>query len=372
MTVSIAAVVIIAYALVYFAAAVFVALGELRFRSDRTPQSFPKVSVVLCARNEENNLPRCLDSLSAVDYPQELTEIVMVDDESTDRTNEICARYAQNDSRFHLLSTAGTPRTLIGKQRPLNLGITSSTGEILLGIDADIAVRPDWVRAHVAAFGEGVGIAGGTTRIDPSYGGIFASLQACDLTAKISIAMGCAGHGLPLTIMGNNISFKRDSYDMFGGFAEMKPRIVEDLALMNAVTRTAGQKLGWAAGPSGVADSTPEDKFSVFIEQRRRWLNEAGDMSVIGKLMIGFEFLMTLSLISSIVIARWNPVPLIVTIGSWLAGNLAVIAANPGSTLREVAMLPLMYFFQLYYGIVIGFRNLFGSGKIVWKGREYF
>ncbi len=152
----------------------------------------------------------------------------------------------------------------------------------------------------------------------------------------------------------------------------MKPRIVEDLALMNAVTRTAGQKLGWAAGPSGVADSTPEDKFSVFIEQRRRWLNEAGDMSVIGKLMIGFEFLMTLSLISSIVIARWNPVPLIVTIGSWLAGNLAVIAANPGSTLREVAMLPLMYFFQLYYGIVIGFRNLFGSGKIVWKGREYF
>jgi cellulose synthase/poly-beta-1,6-N-acetylglucosamine synthase-like glycosyltransferase len=147
---------------------------------------------------------------------------------------------------------------------------------------------------------------------------------------------------------------------------------VEDLALMNAVTRTAGQKLGWAAGPSGVADSTPEDKFSVFIEQRRRWLNEAGDMSTIGKLMIGFELFMAVSLVSSILIAHRNPVPLICTVSAWLAGNIVVIAANPGSTFRDVVMIPLFYFFQLFYSIVIGFRNLFGSGKIVWKGREYF
>lgn len=373
MTMCIVITLIIAYACIYLAASLYIAIGERRFRFDRSPHAMPMVSVVLCARNEERNLPRCLDSLAALDYPRELIEIIIVDDESTDRTNEICARYIAADSRFRLISTAGTPRTLIGKQRPLNLGIESSNGEIIFGIDADVAVRPHWILAHVAAFDDKeVGIAGGTTRIDPSYKGLFAALQACDLTAKISIALGCAGHGFPLTIMGNNISFRRSSYDMFGGFTVMKPRIVEDLALMNAVTRKAGQKLGWASGPSGVADSTPEDKFSVFIEQRRRWLNEAGDMSCIGKFMIGLEFLMIVSLISSIIIAHWDPCPLIVNAVVWLTGNVMVIAANPGSTVRDIFMIPLFFFFQLFYATVIAFRNLFGSGKIVWKGREYF
>ena len=364
--------VVIGYSLLYVLVAVVVALGALRFRKPgRLPERLPRVSVVLCARNEEHNIPRCLGSLIAVDYPPEKIEIILVDDESADRTLELFGRYARGDARIKVLSTAGEPRTLIGKQRPLNLGIRESTGEIVLGVDADVAVRPGWVKAHVAAQRGRVAIAGGTTRIDPFSRGLFARMQACDLATKFSIAMGCAGLGFPLTIMGNNISFRRDVYESIGGFGKMKPRIVEDTALMNAVTRDAGYRLGWAAGPDGVADSAPEELFYTFIEQRRRWLNAMNDLSLIPKLLFGIELVMTLMFAVSLLLALHSPAPLLAIIVAWLLGYVVLLAVNSGSTGKDYLFIPVMILFQMYYGMVIGFRNTFGSRTVMWKGREY-
>ncbi len=362
--------VVIAYSFLYVLITLVLAIGELRVRPRPLPKELPRVSVVLCGRNEEKSIRRCLDSLAALDYPPDRLEINVVDDESTDRTLEIYRQYAANDARFRVFSTEGEPRTLIGKQRPLSLGIRESTGEIILGVDADIAVRPGWVKAHVAAYHAGVGVAGGTTRVVAPEGGLFAKLQACDLTAKISVALGCAGLGVPLTIMGNNISFRREAYASFGGFERMKPRIVEDLALMNAITRGAGYRLGWAAGLDGVADSTPETKFGIFIEQRRRWLNEVGDMSLIGRLMLGYEIVMNLVFVLALFLIPVSPIPALIAAVCWLGGYGLILSANPGATLRDFLLVPGMMLFQIYYGIIIVYRNLFGK-KIIWKGREY-
>ena len=362
--------VVVVYSILYVLFTLILAYGELRMKPRTLPDELPRVSVVLCARNEEQIIRRCLDSLAALDYPPDRIELIVVDDESTDRTLDIYRQYAQKDARFRVFSTAGEPRTLIGKQRPLSFGIRESTGEIILGVDADMAMRPGWVKAHVAAYHEGVGVVGGTTRVVPLDGGMFAKLQACDLTAKISVAMGCAGLGIPLTIMGNNISFRRDAYASFGGFERMKPRIVEDLALMNAITRDSGYRLGWTSGIDGVADSTPETKLSTFIEQRRRWLNELGDMSFVGKFMLGYEIVMNLVFLFALFLMPFSLKPVLVATVCWLGGYGILLASNPGATLRDFLLVPCMMLFQIYYGLIIMHRNLFGK-KIIWKGREY-
>ncbi len=361
----------IAYAVFYLLLMLIIATGETRIRRHDIPEKLPSVSVVLCARNEEHNLPRCLSHLAAIRYPGEHTEFNLVDDESSDRTLDIFREYAAKDSRFRVFSTKDEPRTLIGKQRPLNLGIRESAGEIVLVADADVAVRPGWVMAHVSAYENNVGVAGGTTRVDPRGGGFFARLQAAELISKIAVAMGCAGHGIPLTIMGNNISFLRKAYDAVGGFETMKPRIVEDLALMNAITRQAGYRLGWAAGRDGMVDSTPEGKLTTFIEQRRRWLNEVNDMSRIGRATIWIEVAMNAMFFLSIGLAFVTPIPLAVVLAAWLGGYGVVLWANPGATFRDFAYIPLMLIFQLYYTSVIAGRVLSGRKKVIWKGREY-
>ncbi|MHB9030458.1 MAG: glycosyltransferase [Candidatus Latescibacterota bacterium] len=361
----------VAYAFLYFLVTVIITAGELRIRPRALPVTLPTVSVVLCARNEEHNLHRCLDSLSALDYPQEKIEINLIDDESGDRTLDIFWSYAAKDSRFRVYTTKGEPRTLIGKQRPLNMGIRESHGEIIIVVDADIAVRPEWVKAHVAAYGDRVGVVSGTTRIDPRSGGLFARLQASDLITKIAISMGSAGLGIPLTIMGNNISFLRKAYDAFGGFEKIRPHIVEDLALLNAITKGAGYRLGWAAGRDGVVDSTPEGSLAVFIEQRRRWLEEVGDMTIMGKATLGIEIGMNIAFFLSLMLILVTPAPLLVVLTAWFGGYGLVLAANPGATMRAYLHIPIMLIFQLYYTAIIARRRIAGQKKVVWKGREY-
>lgn len=361
----------VVYAFLYFVVTVIVSIGELRIRPRALPAALPTVSLVLCARNEEYNLPRCLDSLAALDYPVEKIEINLIDDESSDRTLDIFRRYAENDTRFRIFTTKGEPYTLIGKQRPLSMGIRESHGDVVFVVDADIAVRPGWVKAHVAAYGDGVGVVGGTTRVDPRNGGLFARLQASDLITKIAISMGSAGLGIPLTIMGNNISFLRRAYDAVGGFEKMRPHIVEDLALMNAITRGAGYRLGWAAGKDGVADSTPEGSLAVFVEQRRRWLEEVGDMTLVGKATLWIEIGMNIAFFLSLLLIPVTPIPLAVILTAWFGGYGLVLAANPGATMRDYIHIPIMLLFQLYYAALIAQRRITGRKKVVWKGREY-
>ncbi len=359
------------YAVGYVIVAAVVASGERRIRSRELPTELPFISVVLCARNEEHNLPRCFTRLSALDYPADKIEIILVDDESSDRTYDLFRKQSYRDSRFRVFSTKNEPRDLIGKQRPLSLGIRESRGEIILVVDADIAVQPEWAKAHVAAYTDNIGIVGGTTRVDPRGAGFFARLQASDLIVKISIAMGAAGLGFPLAVMGNNISFLRKAYDSTGGFERMKPRIVEDVALMNGIIRDAGYRLGWTSGTGGVVESTPEGSTGIFIEQRRRWLNEAWDISLTGKTLIWMEIVMNAAFFVSIFLVPSTVAPLLAVVLFWIGGYWIVLAPNPGAKFRDYLYIPPMLLFQIYYASIIAYRKIRGRATIVWKGREY-
>ncbi|MFA6472409.1 MAG: glycosyltransferase [Candidatus Latescibacterota bacterium] len=362
---------IIIFAIGYILLALFNAIGESLGRPRPLPSVLPRVSAVVCARNEERNVQRCIESLLLLDYPREKIEINVVDDESEDRTLEIFHEYAARDDRVRVHSTAGMSHEVLGKQRPLNLGISCSTGEIVLITDADCAVDPGWVKAHLAAYHKNIGIAGGVTRVDVQGGGLYARVQSSDLIFLISIAMGCAGWGIPVTIMGNNISFRRDAYEAVGGFNNMKPRIVEDMALMNAITRQTSYRLGWAVGKKGVAVSVPESKFNTFIEQRRRWLNEVGDMPFIGKFMLGYGALMHLNFFAALFLTPHTFLPLLLTSVAWYMGLIIVLSKNPGAKFRDIVFIPLMILFQIMYCTAIIFKNIFQHKQVKWKGREY-
>ena len=93
---------------------------------------WPKVSVVVCAYNEERTIQECLTSLAACDYPH--LEVIMCDDGSTDRTLEIARTFP-----FRILDLDHG-----GLSRARNAGIEAATGEIVAFLDADAACDPQW------------------------------------------------------------------------------------------------------------------------------------------------------------------------------------------------------------------------------------
>ncbi len=103
---------------------------------DRTKVSrFPKVSVILPARNERCYIARCLDSLLGQDYPN--FEIIAINDSSTDGTGEIIKAYAANDLRVLHIDASPKPEGWTGKNWACYQGFLQARGELLMFTDAD-------------------------------------------------------------------------------------------------------------------------------------------------------------------------------------------------------------------------------------------
>ena len=95
----------------------------------------PKVSIILPARNEEEFIGKCLDSLENQDYDN--YEIVVIDDSSEDRTKEIILEHAEKSSKIVPVSAKTKPEGWMGKNWACMEGYRQASGELLLFTDAD-------------------------------------------------------------------------------------------------------------------------------------------------------------------------------------------------------------------------------------------
>lgn len=114
------------------------------------PVLWPKVSIVIPARNEERNLEEALRSVLSLDYPN--YELVVLNDRSEDRTGEILERMSRQFPRLRVVHITELPSGWLGKNYALYRGAETSTGELLLFTDADIVMRPDTLRRTVTYF----------------------------------------------------------------------------------------------------------------------------------------------------------------------------------------------------------------------------
>jgi glycosyltransferase involved in cell wall biosynthesis len=107
----------------------------------REGQSFPRVSLIFAARDEQEKLPLAVQTLSAISYPN--LEIIAVDDRSQDKTPAILDDAAQRDARIRVIHVKDLPKGWLGKPHALQKAYEASTGEWLLFTDADVRFAPD-------------------------------------------------------------------------------------------------------------------------------------------------------------------------------------------------------------------------------------
>jgi len=112
------------------------------------PKEWPKVSLVLPARNEGAAVESALLTRLAEDYPN--LELIVVDDRSTDETGAIVDRVAARDPRAQAVHIADLPAGWIGKLNAMQQGAARATGEWLLFSDADVHVAPTALRRAIA------------------------------------------------------------------------------------------------------------------------------------------------------------------------------------------------------------------------------
>lgn len=142
--------------------------SALRTRTVQRGDCEPTVSIIITAYNEERDLAAKLDNTLTLDYPRELTEIIVASDHSRDRTDAIAREFAERGVRLHR-----QPKRL-GKTAAQNAAVEQAHGEILLFSDATSLYRPDVMRAILPSFADPeVGcVAGRLEYVDSSGSGV--------------------------------------------------------------------------------------------------------------------------------------------------------------------------------------------------------
>jgi hypothetical protein len=137
----------------YVVVRVLRAVPRLDRLAPRAPARWPKVSLIVPARNEATELEAALRSKLTVDYPA--LEVVAIDDRSSDDTGRILDRMAREDARIVPLHVTALPEGWLGKLHAMATGVAAASGEFLLLCDADIHLGRDTLRKVVAFAEEG-------------------------------------------------------------------------------------------------------------------------------------------------------------------------------------------------------------------------
>ena len=114
----------------------------------RSLSAIPKVSVLIPARNEQENIGAIISDLHEVQH--EYLEVIVFNDQSTDNTAALVNSFIEKDSRFRLINSDGLPDGWLGKNNACHQLAKNASGEYLLFLDADVRVKPDAIESALA------------------------------------------------------------------------------------------------------------------------------------------------------------------------------------------------------------------------------
>ena len=117
--------------------------------SDSPDQELPLASVIVAARNEEKNLPGLIKDLTKQSYSLDKIEIIIVNDRSTDKTEEILTEASKKYSFIKTINIRSKSKDIAPKKHALHQGINISKGEVIISTDADCRVGKNWVLSRV-------------------------------------------------------------------------------------------------------------------------------------------------------------------------------------------------------------------------------
>jgi len=170
-----------------------------------------KASVIVCAYNEEKTLDGCLESLLPQLYKKTMFELIVIDNESTDRTSHIVERYFEDNHREINFSFFRIKHLSLSSAR--NTGISYAKGEYIVFLDADTKVSKNWLMELLDGFNsKNVDMVSGTIEVLNTNNIVAVFLNSAYYKPSLSTSSS--------KIIGANMAFRKRVFSITGGFYE--------------------------------------------------------------------------------------------------------------------------------------------------------
>jgi len=351
----------------YFIQAILLSIGSKKSFPKISDSELPTATVIVAARNEENNILNCLKSLNALEYPENKLQIIIVDDESTDSTENIISEYILDKPRFNLIKPTKDFGQTRGKARAIANAIDLASGEIILTTDADCEVSKSWAKTIAGYYEKDVVMVCGYT--NQKANNLFEAVQDMDFIYLLTVGGGAINLGKPLSAIGNNMSYRKSAYLEVGGYEKIQFSVTEDFQLLMALNNLKNKKIIYPADKDALVTSEPCPNVKTLFLQKRRWAVGGMNSTLDNLLMISTPI--WFSLITLLIPFFYTP-SLIYLLSLKLFTDLFMLYFIYKRLNLKFSLINFVGF-QIYstiYFLVIGTSILF-SRKVVWKGRKY-
>ncbi|MGC1491541.1 MAG: glycosyltransferase family 2 protein, partial [Candidatus Acidiferrum sp.] len=335
--------------------------------SEAKPPASPSISAIVPARDEEDVIASCIESLA---MQPEIAEILVVNDQSTDKTAEIVRSLMPRISNLRLLETQEVPLDWVGKNNAVYLGAKEARSPWLLFTDADAELQPGaTARAlELAREKDAALVSFSPEQVTRTwYEKSLIPFLYIRLSKLYPYDKVNNPESLAAAANGQFLMMRRDAYDSVGGHATVAADVLEDVALAT-VAKRAGLRL-WFSSGKGIV------RVRMYRSFRAMWQGWKKNLYI----LVGSSPRLVFRELESTI--PWIPVGLaLLSIKFPFLMFLAVLfllmrefiygselSRNQFSSKLIIYYIPAVI---LYAGVLWASYRSHVRGKVEWKGRE--
>jgi len=272
---------------VFYYSYYFFRVAFYKFRKKTKTQQHP-VSVVICARDEDENLARNLPGVLVQAYPSTY-EVVVVNDNSVDDSKYILQELKKTFKSLHIVELTQEAVHISGKKYPLSIGIREAKHEILLLTDADcVPASEHWVEKMQAAYDDNIEVVLGYGAYHKQKGFLNKLIRFETFHTALQY-LSYALAGTPYMGVGRNLSYKKNLFFKHKGFSSINHIQSGDDDLF--INKTATKKnTAVVIDPEAITRSIPRTTWSSWLRQKSRHYTTAKYYKPRHKFLLGLYF----------------------------------------------------------------------------------
>jgi cellulose synthase/poly-beta-1,6-N-acetylglucosamine synthase-like glycosyltransferase len=340
-----------------------------------------KLSVIIPVRNEAANIGVLLGDLEKQTLGKSQFEVIVVNDASTDKTEDIINTYISKKTiDLQLISLEDIPISS-PKKRAITEALKRAQGRLIVTTDGDCRVGERWLETMAQAYLETGAkfISGPVTFLDAptsfterSWGRIFQTIEFSSLIGTGACLLE-AGH--PTMCNGANLAYERAAFDAVGGYAGVDQIASgDDEFLLQKIHQTFGERICFLKNKDAIVQTHPPENWRAFYQQRIRWASKWAVNKRVATMMVAvFVFLVNLFTLILTGMALnegltnfWiNTILIIKFLPEFLFLSLIIRFLNKNKLVSYIPLVQLFYpFYVLFFGITAQRKGY------EWKGRK--
>jgi len=359
-------IVIVAIQLVYY---LFV---FKKFAFAKPHKSNPKrisISVIVCAKNEAENVAQFIPILAEQDYPD--YEIILIDDASSDNTLEIFETFEKQYSNVRLVKVQNNEAFWGNKKYALTLGIKASKKDYLLFTDADCyPASKDWITTMSSQFTMHKTIVLGYGAYEKVANSFLNKIIRFETMLTAVQYFSWAKMGRPYMGIGRNLAYKKEEfYNVKGFINHMKIRSGDDDLFINQIANSKNTAICYS--PESFTYSQPKTTFKAWFTQKRRHVSTARFYKSFDKIQLALFYvsqLLFLLLAILLLAFQYEWIIVLSLIGFRYLFTWIILGFSAGKLKEKDVMywFPIIEIVLIFTQLNVFITNLF-SKPVYWK-----